>query len=133
VSTFRDKLHHDRFYSDLEERFVMPRTKIPKSRTAMEAAIPPTKPDPPREVRAQTRRSGKVVELPDPLPCPYCRSAYTDLQTKHGVNTQGEYAAHAQVVCKSCAASGPAYQASSIAGSVVHVRKALEAWNRVAA
>lgn len=111
----------------------MPRTKIPNSRTAMEQAIPPAKPNSKRDVEAQDARADKSVELPDPLPCPYCKATYTDLQTRQRMNTQGEYTAAAFVTCLRCFASGPIIPAKPRAGDLSHVRKALEEWNRVAA
>lgn len=102
------------------------------AKTAMEVAAPSRRPTAKREAAAQDKRANRVVELPDPNRCPYCRSTYTDLQTRQRIDTFGEYTASAQVVCTGCQACGPVFHASKIAGSIVHVRKALEAWNRVA-
>jgi hypothetical protein len=108
----------------------MPRTKTPKSRTAMEQAIPIKHPTATREVDAQRARADMIVELVDPLNCPYC-GGLADLLSGQRFTMAGTVA-YSCVICRTCNARGSTYLAHGKAGDIGHVRSALETWNRVA-
>lgn len=95
----------------------MTRAKIPKSRVVAKT---------PMEVAAD-RRAKTFIEVPDPLPCPYCVGGPTDL-----VSGQREGVAYAVVICRTCAARGPTFLAHGRIGSTTHVKSAVDTWNRVA-